>query len=68
MNVVKKLISYPKVDPNQGVTKVGATQLIIAADNERANVIKDLLLHHGLPECRVSSLDSHRSKPHGWTG
>ena len=45
MNVVKELIFYPKNDINQGVTKIGATQLLIAADNERANVIKDLLLH-----------------------
>ena len=32
MNVAKKLISYPKVDLNQGVTKIGATQMLIAAD------------------------------------
>ena len=41
MNVVKKLISYPKVDLNQGVTKIGATQLLIAADK----CDKDFLLH-----------------------
>ena len=45
MNVVKELIFYPKKDINQGVTKIGATQLLIPADNEHTNVIKDLLLH-----------------------
>ena len=38
-------LSKSKVDLHQGVTKIGTTQLLLAADNEHISEVKDLLLH-----------------------